>query len=89
MNKRTIQELIDEGYTVYSEKEARQIIADDILFYGLVYDHGDIDHGAIWDIVWNGYKGVDNMTLEDIEDYFVRNTYDDMIAFEWQQVEQQ
>ena len=80
MNKRTIQELIDEGYTVYSEKEARQIIADDI-FEGLVYDQG-----AIWDVVHNGHKGVNDMTLEDIEDYF---DYDDMIAFEWQLEEQQ
>ena len=80
MNKRTIQELIDEGYTVYSEKEARQIIADDI-FEGLVYDQD-----AIWDVVHNGHKGVNDMTLEDIEDYF---DYDDMIAFEWQLEEQQ
>lgn len=80
MNKRTIQELIDEGYTVYSEKEAREIIADDI-FEGLVYHQS-----ALWDVVHNGHKGVNDMTLEDIEDYF---DYDDMIVFEWQQVEQQ
>lgn len=80
MNKRTRQELIDEGYTVYSEKEAREIIAEDI-FDGLVYDHS-----AIWDVVHKGYKGVNDMTLEQIEDYF---GYDDMIVFEWQQVEQQ
>ena len=70
----TKQELIDEGYTVYSEQEAREIIAEDI-FDGLVYDHG-----AIWDVVHNGYKGVNDMTLEDIEDYF---GYDDMTVFEW------
>lgn len=80
MNKRTRQELIDEGYTVYSEKEAREIIAEDI-FEGLVYDQG-----AIWDIVHSGHNGVNDMTLEDIENYFC---YDDMIAFEWQLEEQQ
>jgi len=80
MSKETKQQLIDDGYTVYSEKEARQIIADDI-FEGLVYDQG-----AIWDVVHNGHKGVNDMTLEDIEDYF---DYDDMIAFEWNLEEQQ
>ena len=78
MNKRTIQELKDEGYTVYSESEAREIIAEDI-FEGLAYDQS-----SIWDVVWNGYKGVNDMTLEDIENYFD----DDMIAFEWQEVQQ-
>ena len=28
MNKRTIQELKDEGYTVYSESQAREIIVE-------------------------------------------------------------
>ena len=78
MNKRTIQELKDEGYTVYSESEAREIIAEDI-FEGLAYDQS-----SIWDVVWNGYKGVNDMTLVDIENYFD----DDMIAFEWQEVQQ-
>ena len=78
MNKRTKQELEDEGYTVYSESEAREIIADDI-FEGLAYDQS-----SIWDVVWNGYKGVNDMTLEDIENYFD----DDDIVFEWQEVQQ-
>jgi len=80
MNKETKQELIDEGYTVYSEQGARRIIAEDI-FDGLVYDHG-----AIWDIVHSGHKGVNDMTLEDIEDYF---RYEEGIAFEWNLEEQQ
>jgi len=80
MIKRTRQELLNMGYTVYSETYARQLIADDI-FEGLVYDQG-----AIWDIVHNGHKGVNDMTLEDIEDYF---DYDDEIAFEWNLEEQQ
>ena len=78
MNKRTIQELKAEGYRVYSESEAREIIAEDI-FEGLAYDQS-----SIWDVVWNGYKGVNDMTLVDIENYFD----DDMIAFEWQEVQQ-
>ena len=82
MIKKTKQELIDMGYTVYSEQEAREIIAEDIC-YDLVYVRD-----AIWDVVHNGYKGVNDWTLEDIEDYLVRYTYDDMIAFEWQLEEQ-
>lgn len=73
MNKRTIQELKAEGYTVYSESEAREIIAEDI-FEGLAYDQS-----AIWDIVWGGYKGVDDMTLQQIEEYFD----DEEVFFEW------
>ena len=73
------KELEAEGYRVYSDAEAREIIADDI-FEGLAYDQS-----SIWDVVWNGYKGVNDMTLEDIEEYF---GYDDMIAFEWQEVQQ-
>ena len=57
---KTIQELKAEGYTVYSESEAREVIAEDI-FEGLAYDQS-----AIWDIVWGGYKGVDDMTLQQI-----------------------
>ena len=34
MSMKTIQELKDEGYTVYSESEAREVIAEDI-FEGL------------------------------------------------------
>ena len=75
MNKRTRQELIDEGYTVYSEQEAREIIAEDT-YTGLVYDHS-----WIWNVVRKGFKGVDEWTLEDIEDYFAE---DYEIAFEWQ-----
>jgi len=73
MSMKTIQELKDEGYTVYSESEAREIIAEDI-FDGLAYDQS-----AIWDIVWDGYKGVDDMTLQQIEEYFA----DEEVFFEW------
>jgi len=73
MSMKTIQELKDEGYTVYSESEAREIIAEDI-FEGLAYDQS-----AIWDIVWGGYKGVDDMTLQQIEEYFA----DEEVFFEW------
>jgi len=73
MSMKTIQELKDEGYTVYSESEAREIIAEDI-FDGLAYDQS-----AIWDIVWGGYKGVDDMTLQQIEEYFA----DEEVFFEW------
>ena len=64
MSKKTIQELKAEGYRVYSESEAREIIAEDIS-EGLAYDQS-----ALWDIVWGGYKGVDDMTLQQIEEYF-------------------
>ena len=67
------KELEAEGYTVYSESEAADIIADDI-FEGLTYHQS-----AIWDIVWGGYKGVNDMTLEDIENYFD----DDDVLFTW------
>jgi len=73
MSKKTIQELKAEGYTVYSESEAREVIAEDI-FEGLAYDQS-----ALWDIVWGGYKGVDDMTLQQIEEYFD----DEEIFFEW------
>lgn len=80
MNKKTKQELIDEGYTVYSEDEAREIIEDDT-FEGLVYDHG-----WMWNVVKLGFKGVNDWTLKDIEDYFAEY---DWIALEWQLEEQQ
>jgi len=73
MSMKTIQELKDEGYTVYSESEAREVIAEDI-FEGLAYDQS-----ALWDIVWGGYKGVDDMTLQQIEEYFD----DEEVFFEW------
>ena len=73
MSMKTIQELKAEGYRVYSESEAREIIAEDI-FEGLAYDQS-----ALWDIVWGGYKGVDDMTLQQIEEYFD----DEEIFFEW------
>jgi len=73
MSMKTIQELKAEGYTVYSESEAREVIAEDI-FEGLAYDQS-----AIWDIVWGGYKGVDDMTLQQIEEYFD----DEEVFFEW------
>jgi len=73
MIKKTIQELKAEGYRVYSESEAREIIAEDI-FEGLAYDQS-----ALWDIVWGGYKGVDDMTLQQIEEYFA----DEEVFFEW------
>ena len=68
------KELEAEGYRVYSDAEAREIIADDI-FEGLAYDQS-----SIWDIVWSGYKGVNDMTLQDIENYF---GYDDDVLFTW------
>lgn len=73
------KELEDDGYTVYSENEAREIIAEDI-FDGLVYDQS-----SIWDVVWSGYKGVNDMTLQDIENYFD----DDDIIFEWSEIKLQ
>lgn len=75
MIKKTKQELIDMGYTVYSEAYARELIADDT-FEGLLYDHG-----WIWNVVKVGFKGVNDWTLEEVEKYFCE---DDMIAFEWQ-----
>ena len=74
MSKKTIQELKAEGYRVYSESEAREVIAEDI-FDGLAYDQS-----SIWDIVWNGYKGVNDMTLQNIEEYFA-DDYE--VFFEW------
>ena len=73
MIKKTIQELKAEGYRVYSESEAREIIAEDI-FEVLAYVQS-----ALWDIVWGGYKGVDDMTLQQIEEYFA----DEEVFFEW------
>ena len=68
------KELEAEGYRVYSDAKARDIIAEDI------FESMTFDQSSIWDIVWNGYKGVDNMTLEDIEDYF-SDDYD--VLFTW------
>ena len=73
MSKKTIQELKAEGYRVYSESEAREFIAEDI------FESMTFDRSSIWDIVWNGHTGVNDMTLQQIEEYFA----DEEVFFEW------
>ena len=75
MNKRTIQELKDEGYTVYSESQAREIIVEHFV------RHKFDDYVDMFELESDVY----DMSLEEIEEYF---GYDDMIAFEWQEVQQ-
>lgn len=75
MNKRTIQELKDEGYTVYSESQAREIIVEHFV------RHKFDDYADMFELESDVY----DMSLEEIEEYF---GYDDMIAFEWQEVQQ-
>lgn len=75
MNKRTIQELKDEGYTVYSESQARKIIVEHFV------RHKFDDYADMFELESDVY----DMSLEEIEEYF---GYDDMIAFEWQEVQQ-
>ena len=74
MNKRTIQELKDEGYTVYSESQAREIIVEHFV------RHKFDDYADMFELESDVY----DMSLEEIENYFD----DDMIAFEWQEVQQ-
>ena len=74
MNKRTIQELKDEGYTVYSESRARKIIVEHFI------RHKFDDYADMFELESDVY----DMSLEEIENYL----YDDMIVFEWQEVQQ-
>jgi len=74
MNKRTIQELKDEGYTVYSESQAREIIVEHFV------RHKFDDYADMFELESDVY----DMSLEEIENYL----YDDMIVFEWQEVQQ-
>lgn len=53
-----------QGLEKLTIAEARQLVAEDIL------KRLANDQSSIWDIIWNGCKGVDDMTLQDIEDYF-------------------
>ena len=78
----TREEAIDEGYKVYSEAQAREIIADDI------FDTLMNDHGSLWDIVLQGHTGVNELSRSDIEEYFVDNI-DEAIIFECNLEEQQ
>ena len=75
----TREEALNEDIRILTREEAMDIVAEQ-LTESLQYDQD-----AIWDIVHSGHKGVNDMTLEDIENYF---GYDDMVAFEWQLEEQ-
>ena len=74
MNKRTIQELKDEGYTVYSESQAREIIVEHFV------RHKFDDYADMFELESDVY----DMSLEEIENYLS----EDMIVFEWQEVQQ-
>lgn len=85
MSKKTRQELKDEGYAIYSEQKARQIIADDYI------DTLMSDHEYRQSIVLKGHKGINAFSRAEIEEYFVDNQYiiDEDFIFEWNLEEQQ
>ena len=60
----TREEALNEGIRILTREEAMDIVAEQ-LTESLQYDQD-----AIWDIVRSGYGGVDNMTNEELEDFF-------------------
>lgn len=84
MKPKTRQACDAEGYTIYSEQKARQIIADDYI------DTLMSDHEYRQSIVLKGHKGINAFSRAEIEQYFVDNQYiiDEDFIFEWNLREQ-
>ena len=71
----TREEALNEDIRILTREEAMDIVAEQ-LTESLQYDQD-----AIWDIVRSGYGGVDNMTNEELEDFF--EFWGDLYILEW------
>ena len=71
----TREEALNEDIRILTREEAMDIVAEQ-LTESLQYDQD-----AIWDIVRSGYGGVDNMTNEELEDFF--EFWGDLYIPEW------
>ena len=71
----TREEALNEDIRILTREEAMDIVAEQ-LTESLQYDQD-----AIWDIVRSGYGGVDNMTNEELEDFF--EFWDDLYILVW------
>ena len=71
----TREEALNEGISILTREEAIDFVAEQ-LSESLQYDQD-----AIWDIIRKGYGGVDNMTNEELEDFF--EFWGDLYILEW------
>lgn len=71
----TRKEAEEEHYTVLTREEAIDFVAEELS------DSLFSDQGAIWNIIRKGYGGVDNMTNEELEEFF--DCWDDIYILEW------
>ena len=77
----TREEAHNEGIKVLTRAEAIDFVAEELsesLFS---------DQGAIWNIIRKGHGGTENMTNEELEDFF--ECWDDVYILEWNLEEQQ
>lgn len=71
----TRKEAEEEHYTVLTREEAIDFVTEE-LSDGLINDHG-----SIWHIIRKGHGGTENMTNEELEEFF--DCWDDIYILEW------